>query len=498
MTQEEREKKEKDEKAERVKQKAEQEKWRKEAEAYQERYLDTKKLLLDAQDVLLKDSPYYGLFMESLYWEYHDRFETMGVSVRGKGKNTLVYGSNIGKWPKTMLPPVLQHEVLHIMCEHHYRRGQKDPFMWNLACDVSINQLIDWPTEVTESKFCPLFPKPNWPKLQTADVYYRLLEDECKKNGKENVIIMSGSGGGQGQSGQGGGNVMVDDGEDAKDGDGKSQEQDDEEGSDGNGAVGIKGAKGKRFDSHESWVDTPKSLDEAKQKLREAVKKAMDKMKEAGTSSGGFGQRGGRSCGHGSGNLVEQVATRILKQEPKWQDLVESGLGASLSTERFQTWKKVNRRCDFGIKGFKHSRKASLVFAIDTSGSMNIELLKQIYSEIQHFLVKNPSMQITMIECDDEVKRSYPMLAGQPCDVHGGGGTAFTPVYKAVKTMPNKPQQVMYFTDGGNDGGDTANLNSLGAIPAVDWVWVLYGNSRKPSNWGRCIEARMDDWGEGD
>ena len=37
---------------------------------------------------------------------------------------------------------MLAHAILHLACEHHLRRGGRDPGLWNRACDLAINGLL--------------------------------------------------------------------------------------------------------------------------------------------------------------------------------------------------------------------------------------------------------------------------------------------------------------------------------------------------------------------
>jgi predicted metal-dependent peptidase len=77
---------------------------------------------------------------------------------------------------------VLIHEVLHLASSHHLRRQQRDPLLYNVACDLAIN------TIVTEAGFklpegC-LFPGQGefkeFPPHLTAEAYYELLHQHGK------------------------------------------------------------------------------------------------------------------------------------------------------------------------------------------------------------------------------------------------------------------------------------------------------------------------------
>lgn len=37
---------------------------------------------------------------------------------------------------------LLMHELMHLICRHHQRCGDRDPLIWNIACDVRINAAL--------------------------------------------------------------------------------------------------------------------------------------------------------------------------------------------------------------------------------------------------------------------------------------------------------------------------------------------------------------------
>ena len=40
------------------------------------------------------------------------------------------------------LQGVIAHEVLHVAMRHPYRRGTREPGLWNVACDYAINTIL--------------------------------------------------------------------------------------------------------------------------------------------------------------------------------------------------------------------------------------------------------------------------------------------------------------------------------------------------------------------
>ena len=65
---------------------------------------------------------------------------------------------------------VLQHEVAHFINKHFARRNERHSKIWNIACDMAINQYI---RNLPDN--CIALPN-GWPKHATAEEYYQLIE----------------------------------------------------------------------------------------------------------------------------------------------------------------------------------------------------------------------------------------------------------------------------------------------------------------------------------
>jgi len=87
---------------------------------------------------------------------------------------------------------VIMHEILHCLNNHHERIGNRDPHLWNVACDYAINPLmLDENDKPLEGLDFPrnekgeregLFEK-KYEGMKAEDIYDDLLE-EAKKSGK--------------------------------------------------------------------------------------------------------------------------------------------------------------------------------------------------------------------------------------------------------------------------------------------------------------------------
>lgn len=156
---------------------------------------------------------------------------------------------------------VLVHEVCHIAMKHNGRRGQRDPEMWNIACDLYINKVIcdefgidpnsNVPTPIKQDIAIPCgikFPGGKNKGLYSAKVdinkdtpemIYATLEKESKTSESSQTVSVSQQN--QSQQGQGQGqDQQSQQGQQGQQGQGQ-QGQDQGQGQPGQGQQGQQG-----------------------------------------------------------------------------------------------------------------------------------------------------------------------------------------------------------------------------------------------------------------
>ncbi|MCG4722889.1 VWA-like domain-containing protein, partial [Alistipes putredinis] len=80
--------------------------------------------------------------------------------------------------------------------------------------------------------------------------------------------------------------------------------------------------------------------------------------------------------------------------------------------------------------GELRGHKAEIGLALDISGSISDEEFKQAIKEVLN-IVKNYNQEITIIECDNEIKRTYKVKSYKDIKdrLKIRGGTKFSPVF---------------------------------------------------------------------
>ena len=95
------------------------------------------------------------------------------------------------------------------------------------------------------------------------------------------------------------------------------------------------------------------------------------------------------------------------------------------------------------------SEKMSLAIAVDTSGSIDNELLDDFLSEVAYILLSIPSYTIEFLAVDDQVREHITLQKGMefPSFVHGGCGTDFRVAFEHLRQRRITPKALLYFTD---------------------------------------------------
>lgn len=123
----------------------------------------------------------------------------------------------------------------------------------------------------------------------------------------------------------------------------------------------------------------------------------------------------------------------------------------------------------------------SLCVAIDTSGSINDELLGLFLEEFKNIMQNFPAVQIELIIADAKVHGHYTFQGGEKMDfpLKGGGGTDYRPVFEYIDANLPMNTMLLYFTDG--DGWFPK------IPPAYEVLWALSRNAKVPFGRGLVL-----------
>ena len=95
------------------------------------------------------------------------------------------------------------------------------------------------------------------------------------------------------------------------------------------------------------------------------------------------------------------------------------------------------------------SENIKLTIAIDSSGSVNEELLSSFMSEVNSIMLHHANYEIDLLVADAKVHSHEKFYAGDmlTCKLKGGGGTDFRRVFEYVEQNLYDTSLLLYFTD---------------------------------------------------
>jgi predicted metal-dependent peptidase len=391
-----------------------------------------------AKDLMLKE-PYYGFFLIMLNKLWNKKIPTAGVSKNGINYQLVInddFWENLTELERLGL---LKHELLHIAFGHLTTVFKfSDRRLANIAMDMEINQYIDasWLPggELSSDEF-----------KQLKETITTELEQAKENNAtREELIVISKKLPSRG--------IMIDDyaelNLDIKAGaryyydklkeakDNKAQK-----GTSGSEAFDnlcdqMDSSDGDSLPDHSTW-DEFEDLSEAEQKLIEKqVQKLLSDAKEQTIKK--------------RGTVPGEIEGVIIIDEIKppkfdWRGYIRRFTGVSTKVYTKKIRRKENKRFDAN-PGLKVKMKQHMLLAIDTSGSVSDNELKEFMSEMHH--IYKCGIDITIIQCDTTIRSIEPYKGKHELNVQGRGGTEFDPVLEYFNANLSKYTSLVYFTDG--------------------------------------------------
>lgn len=373
---------------------------------------------------LLEDRDnFYGYFLFQMHREI--RFDiTSPTGVNFKGAKYVIYFNpiiflqlNINQMQGT-----IKHEIHHILSLHLIRskelKGKYSTLARNLAMDVVVNQYLDYiPPYATTLEWVNLQYNLKLEPYNAMEYYVENIQNEL------NLLEES-----------------------------KKGEEDDTKEAETNIET--------EYDpktTHDLWEDSD-DIDE--KTLRDFTEKFISNAEK------------GKIPLHVEGMIA---ALKNSKGELPWNLFLKKLMG-TVESDKKKTITRRNRRQPnrLDLRGELRSHKAKIVVAIDISGSISDEEFKQAVKEVLS-IVKNYNHEITIVECDTNIKNSYKVRTIKDIRerVSSGGGTKFSPVFEYVNDL--KANLLIYFTDGKGE-------EKLTVLPkGYKTLWVISGRGDKLS-----------------
>lgn len=359
---------------------------------------------LQASQLRLTDHhPFFGALLLFAPVVVTDAVETAATD----GERLLFNPDFAGPLPTAQLDGLVVHELLHCALMHLHRRGTRDPLLWNIAADIHVNGAIrglahlDLPPGGVE--------EPPLASLCVEEIYEKILKSKPLQQRGLGLRDLQGT---------------------ADDGTGKGRDSDGRSRSASEAAAAAHAAAEAAERMRTFWADAVQRA------------KAMAEMSP--------------QC-HGKLPAgVERLVSELLEPQQDW---------------RTALWRYVVRTPD-DFQGFdrRHLWQGLYVDAlegesievdvcVDTSGSVDAQLLTAFLSEVRGIVRAYPSVRCRLYYCDAACVGPFEVDAGGPIPVaRGGGGTSFRPFFEATDPAREpharagaEPPVAVYLTDGFGD-----------------------------------------------
>lgn len=384
--------------------------------------------------------PFYGHYLASLQKQLMSKGDTnasvlepvLEIVLHGATDVALVCHSQ--RWQALSLQQqvgALKHEALHLVLGHIFQRNcYVDKRRFDLAADLVVNQYLSpqqlLPNTITLDGVNQYRQAHNLPRLEPLrelNYYYQAL-------------MVQGIAA-QGLAAQG----LVDQSLAALplDKSGGSSNQ-------------------LELSRHQSWGDFGKQTQAQNGLIEQQLAGKLDTAAQRTEMSNGIGNLPAAIVA-----MLEQVR-QARNPVLNWRRALRLFASSSRRTSVKNTLRRPSKRYGTtpGIKIQQHQR---LLVAIDTSASVDDEQLQLFFEEVQH--IWRAGSEITIVECDTEIKRQYLYRGVAPDKITGRGGTHFDePILLANQ---QRFDGTIYFTDGEALAPTT--------LPRKPLLWLIHSES---------------------
>ncbi len=164
-----------------------------------------------------------------------------------------------------------------------------------------------------------------------------------------------------------------------------------------------------------------------------------------------FSEASKQLLGSQEGELGEALrrAFKLKKAHINWQDELRGALQDHYRDDfSFAKPSKKLLHADLYLPSASSSR-FKFVVAVDSSGSIDEELLSEFISELNHIVATIPNYEIDLVVCDDRIRSHQKFYTGEKLDLYieGGGGTSFVPLFEFVDKHLDGVDLLIYFSD---------------------------------------------------
>lgn len=284
----------------------------------------------------------------------------------------------IGKCPDSQIKFDVVHEIMHNALYHPWRRGTRDPRLWNVACDYAIHDTMiqsGWKipdaTYLYDARFHGM----------SSEAIYAILFKEKQERDKKQKQQQQGSGSGSGKQQQDGS------------GDPKAH-------------CGMRDA-------------APEKADQTQAKMEVIVEAALMTARAQGKLPAG----------------LQLVAERAMKKGQDWKTITRRFMQDNAAAD--YSWSRPNRRyvgSGLYIPALRSPKLGPIGVFFDTSGSTRF-VLPYFSAEFSAIVAETQPERVIALYGDAKVQHVQEFESGEEItfEPKGGGGTDFRPFFEYIE-----------------------------------------------------------------
>ena len=408
----------------------------------------TKRLMLSKMRILCNNG-FYGLLLMHMKYGLDAECETAYTD----GKVIRFDPKFLDELNDDELDFIMMHEILHVALQHCFRGIELEQELYNIACDIVVNSNIflsnnmDTRTITLRSDGEAMHLAPNGKEgyEYTAEEVYNMLQ---KNLGMNNAKLQS---------------------------NGKIKNT--------NNVEKLSEFEHSIIDNHTKWqqIEKNEELEELWISRLDEVSRIIE-IRDIITNSG----------------TMPAFAQRRLKElknaQTDWREILVDFLQEEVVDYSFMPPDRRFDDCPFFLPDFndRDIKPENILFMIDTSASMNDDMVTAAYSEVKGAIEQFNGKLIGMLGFFDaaviepvpfENEEEFEMIKAI-----GGGGTNFQIIFKYVKEYmtDNLPVSIIILTDG------YAPFPKESESMGIPVIWLLNNEKTNPP-WGKVARIRVDD-----
>ena len=343
---------------------------------------------------------------------------------------------------------VLAHEAMHCAMGHTHRRQHRIKRRWDVACDHAVNLMLI--EEGLKPPMHGILANQDYLTLSAEEIYPMIPEDTPEESFDQHLF----------------------------DNDNESGSSPDENERQDNPDAGESGGQGKEGQSEAEQQQG--SGGQPSQKPDDLSPSEREDLAEQWKNRLAAAAQAARQAGKLSQTMLRWVDDLLAPSLP-WRALLARFFAVNQRDD--YSWRRPSRREGEALLPRLSSEGIDVIAAIDTSGSISDDELREFVSELDA-LKGQVRARVTLLACDNKLAAKGPWefepwdAMQLPEEVEGGGGTDFRPVFDWVENENRSPNMLVYFTDAEGDFPNSA--------PNYPVIWLVKGKGVVP--WGERVQ----------